>query len=106
MSLCKGFFSQLKPKQNDLLTLIHQPFVWMESGQTGGSLSYPTNTTPSEFLCTNLLENSNSVSMTWKKTLHLKSFLFIFKQGCIYPEGLAVGTCSYGWNSNIKKHPM
>lgn len=87
MSLCKGFFSQLKPKQNDLLTLIHQPVVWMESGQTGGSLRYPSNTIPSEFLCTNLLENSNSVSMAWKKPSILKVFSSFSSRGVYMQKG-------------------
>lgn len=47
-----------------------------ESGQSGMSLSQPSNTVHSEILCTNLLENSNSVSTTQEK----KTILNIFKQ--------------------------
>lgn len=87
MPLYKGFFSQLKPKQYDLLTLIHQPYVWMESGQTGGSLTYSTNTIPSEFLCTHLLENSDSVSMTGKKTSIFNIFSSFSSRGVYIQEG-------------------
>lgn len=73
-----------------------------ESGQIGMSPSQPNNTIPSEFLCTNLLENSNSVSMLYKKKKKKSAIFNNFKQWVIPSICLTVDIWSYGCNSNLE----